>query len=410
MRSMKAPWFLLLLVYAYMGDHEVLLAQSLVKANGLCIFDASSTKEALYSFSSDIAMEGRVDSLVGLAGLDRNFVVATANISRPAAAAIGPTRMLLYTQEDFPGTAAQTEVNWSHLAVLCHQLGHLLLGHTLTIVPEERRREELEADRFAGTLLHAFGGTLEQSQSAYRSLPARGAAPLYPSRAKRVAAVEEGWRSLGNTIITNFVTESAVPSFSLPPPRPSTWKELPLDRLRAAHGDNITLGELGAKLQKAFTNAGYDQLSFYSISPQGFAIVTGVEQMSVDGSPTSGANRFSVKVDAPRSFSLKSYLKALLGPLRGHFRIVVTIVSPVPLTYNPELASLRHSIDWLWSGMTRLPGTIARRPLTSEYSCTLLVYEFVQPSAFTEAVLLVPGSLSAQEHLAKGGVWQGLQF
>lgn len=409
MRLVKAPWRLFLFVFLLTSGGDGLLGQNLLRTKGLCLFDTNSSPDDLYAFSSDVAMEARVDSLVGLAGLDRNFVVATANIPKAAAAIVAPNRMLLYSQEDFQETGNRATTNWNHLAVLCHQLSHLLLQHTLTTIPAERKREELEADQFAGTLLHAFGSTLDQSLIVYRSLPARGTARLYPSRAERLVAVEKGWRSLGDTIVTNFVTEAAVPSFPLPPPRPSAWKELPLGKLKAAHKGNITLGELGSQLQKAFARAGYNQLSFYSTAPQGFAIVTGVEQMTVDGSPKT-EDRFSVKISAPRLFSLSSYLQALLGPSKGHFRIVAVVVSPMPLTYTPEPASLRHSIDWLWGGMTRLPDTIAKRPLTSEYTCTALVYEFVQPSAFTEAVLRVPGSLSAEEHLAKGGVWQNLQF
>lgn len=294
----KAIWLVYLLTLS-ISSGSWTFGQNLLRTESLCLFDTNSPRDDLYTFSSDIAMEARVDSLVGLAGLDRDFVVAAANISKAAGAITAPNRMLLYSQEQFQ--ESKTATNWSHLAILCHQLGHLLLRHTLTTVPEERKHEELEADRFAGTLLHAFGGTLVQSQIVYRSLPARESTHLYPSRAERLAAVEEGWRSLGDTVITNFVTEAAVPSFPLPPPRPSAWKELSLERLRTSHS-NVTLGELGTHIQQVFARAGYDQLSFYSTAPQGFAIVTGVEQITVDGSPRAGADRFSVKVSPPDCF------------------------------------------------------------------------------------------------------------
>ena len=406
----KARWSLTALaVAAVIAGRGNLLGQIPLSTERLCLFDTSSSEDKLFTFSSDVAIEARVDSLVALAGQDRSFVVASANIARAAAATTAPNSMLLYSQELFAETERGSATDWSHLTILCHQLAHLLLRHTLTAVPADRKLEELEADQFAGTLIHAFGGGLEQALSCYRDLPAHGPATarLYPSKTERLAAAESGWRSLGESLVTNFVTEGAVPTFLLPPPRPSAWKEIPLERITGSRS-TVTLGELGALLEKAFIRAGYNQLNFYSIAPHGFAVVTQVEQVTVDGFPKSGTDRFSVKISAPRLFSLTSYLQALLGPSRGHFRLVTVLVSPVPLTYNPEPASLRHSIDWLWGGMTRLPASIARRPLTAEYSCTALVYEFTQPSAFTEAIVRVPGSLSAQDHLRRSGLWQAL--
>jgi hypothetical protein len=81
---------------------------------------------------------------------------------------------------------------WEDVAILAHEIGHHLNGHTLDDIGS-RPPTELEADRFAGFAISRLGGSLENALAGFRALPKDGSR-THPPRAERLAAVEAGWR------------------------------------------------------------------------------------------------------------------------------------------------------------------------------------------------------------------------
>ena len=125
-------------------------------------------------------------------GVMPNFDVYEGEFSSsPIAVAMvrGRRRIIVYDGNVFRWSNGR--VSWTEFVVMCHEIAHhigLHLGpNTLT-----RHEEELEADRFSGTVVARLGGTLEEALSLTALLSAEGS-DTHPPRAQRAAAIEDGW-------------------------------------------------------------------------------------------------------------------------------------------------------------------------------------------------------------------------
>lgn len=131
-------------------------------------------------------------------GLPQNFAVI-AHRGVPNALALimqgpdgQPRRVIAYNPAFMAVVASKAGAhNWGPLAVMAHEIGHHLSGHTL-LPGGSRPPIELEADRFSGFVLYKMGADLTQAQSVLRALPIEGG-PTHPGRLERLAAVEAGW-------------------------------------------------------------------------------------------------------------------------------------------------------------------------------------------------------------------------
>ncbi len=95
--------------------------------------------------------------------------------------------------------------DWVALAILAHEIGHIRNNHTTNDELDIKQRE-LKADQFAGFLLCQLGATLKQAQQAmYHPSVHNHSVGGYPTRAKRLAAVKEGWSRSCDLIPDNMV-------------------------------------------------------------------------------------------------------------------------------------------------------------------------------------------------------------
>ncbi|MGO9108200.1 MAG: hypothetical protein ACLP9L_03110 [Thermoguttaceae bacterium] len=197
-----------------------------------------------------------------------------------------------------------------------------------------------------------------------------------------------------------------MPVFPWPPPKPSALALIPRQLLPTpAEKAAPKLKHVAYQLERALDNAGYSERSYYAI-PNGFALVSRLEQFKEDGSPEKPPARFDLEVRPQVEFSLMWYLKALFTAQRGHFRLIVFAVTDVPFVSDQQrITSRDEAVRWLEAGMTKLPEQVGTKDFAPDYDLIALIYEFERPTPDHDFSLKVPSTLQGQTHLEKAGLW-----
>lgn len=131
-----------------------------------------------------------------------------ASIGYPSGSSDVPNpQMILVADVDWiKKNATEGQTDWGLEAVFAHELGHLLYQHTPRVSPEISRRQELEADEFAGYALHQVGLKYDLDVSLRDAQAIVGIiAPVeikddasHPVKADRLAAIARGWNSIAS--------------------------------------------------------------------------------------------------------------------------------------------------------------------------------------------------------------------
>ena len=201
-----------------------------------------------------------------------------------------------------------------------------------------------------------------------------------------------------------------IPEFPWPPPRASAYAEIPYHFFSSQTDDVVLrLRDVKVAIQVALEAYGYFEKSYYSV-PDGFAMVTRLEQINRDGTSKEPPDRWAVEVHPLEKFSLRAYLRALFKANPGYYRIIVFIVTPTPFNQQVEYGmSRKEAMDWLAGGLNELPDSIGQVECQEECKCTALIYEFEQPNPGEPAKLNIPSHLQGRTHLIKANLWRILE-
>jgi len=374
-----------------------------------CNYSGTAMDAELYRFPEDAKADSLIRRITAHVGITPEFEWVQTNVENAAAVLDNGKRYLLYSL-DFLEKSNDLE----KVAVLAHEIGHHVIGHTLA--PEHRQAEELEADEFMGFVLYFFG-FLQADAEAFLT-KATSASDVPPGL--RQAALEEGFlraeRSTKASSSLPFETEekiktgspaSVLPTFPWPPPACNTRTILP----KTVFKNCRVLGDVEARLGTALEAKGFTQRSFFSV-PNGFAAVTQLEQYNgADGSVRNDRTRW-LDYPAIGSFtSVLDYLEALVVPQKGYFRMFVFVVTDAPFGGSEKRVSKEQAAAWLNQGYNRLPASLAAMKFTSAYDVTTLVYEFEVPESNRKPVQKCPSPrFSAKIHLRKSGLASALGF
>jgi tetratricopeptide (TPR) repeat protein len=102
--------------------------------------------------------------------------------------------------------------NWGNLFILAHEVGHHINGHSLdlvlyssktvkTITLDQSRKQELEADEFAGFILAKLGGDVLEVNKVINNISSNkdDSYSTHPNATKRLNAIQIGFnKALGN--------------------------------------------------------------------------------------------------------------------------------------------------------------------------------------------------------------------
>jgi hypothetical protein len=193
--------------------------------------------------------------------------------------------------------------------------------------------------------------------------------------------------------------QSSMPEFPWPPPAASASYVLP-DRLFDGYR---TLGDVTEAILEALEQNGYVERSFFRTDPGGVALVTRLERINDDGSPSvarwpAGAQR----QDSTRG--LLDFLQGLFFVDPGHYRVIVFVLQDVPFSQSAENVTAEQAHAWLTSGLNVLPPQIAQRPFNGGH-VTVLIYEFASDGS---KVQVVTSQLTGKQHLERAGLLTAL--
>ena len=389
----------------FLGISVVASAQKLLESNlsKRCIFHSSAQEEELYSFEGEYRdVQQLVTDILQRGGdLEQNFTLIQANVENVSAVVDSQNRYILWSL-DFWENATPL----MRLASFAHMIGHHVNLHRLT--HEYRLIEEPEADVFMGYILGMKNVPPRIVSVEPESVGIFDAFTYEDTSGyDRVSTVLQGHAKTEKALKIESMAFENDPSwadfqkaaFPFPPPQCYQSTELQFSSFAGAK----TLGDVGKKIAWVFEQKGYP-FRFMSV-PDGFALVTQLEQYQEDGSIQADRLTRWKELPEAESFSLSlSYLKSLVFPRKAHLRVFAVLVTQRSYPSNQAHVSKEDAKAWISQGVNRLPKTVAEKPFSSNYSVDVLVYEFEVPETTFKPWQHCPCHLTAREHLQKTGL------
>jgi hypothetical protein len=198
---------------------------------------------------------------------------------------------------------------------------------------------------------------------------------------------------------------TTMPAFPWPPPAASAETSIP-DRWLPVKGE-ADLATVASTLELALRQANYRKWSYSSV-PNGFALVSQMEQIKADGTPSPEPARWSADLPRVSKMTLLEFIRALVSAQPGFYRVIVFIVTDQPWPRMAEEPTGREAHEWLTKGFVWLPKSIGKLPYGLDYRTTALVYEFRKDSKDAEATLVAPSQTTADDHIRKAGISEWL--
>ncbi len=191
------------------------------------------------------------------------------------------------------------------------------------------------------------------------------------------------------------------PRFPFPPPMATATQTISPNIFQNHH----TFGEVNETIVECIDESGYvsSKRQYYAV-PNGYALVTQLEKINEDGSPRLGPERWEAKVKSTfKEFSILDYLKALVVGEEANFRVLVFMITDVPLTQSEEITEMTTAKSWLKKGMNALPDDLAALEFTPRHKVNLLLYEFKQHES-GKAALLQESRVGIEEQMVNTGI------
>ena len=167
------------------------------------------------AFSSNIEAEEALDMIMDVSGLNKNFILQPCEgINNALAIRFKNERYIIYDPEFMSKVDGIDK--WRNLTILSHEVAHHLNNHPVEIeiaknferrTYETRKKQELEADEFAGFIMHKLDAPIDEVIKAISSISFDGddTYRTHPNREKRVNAVKQGYKRSGyneNNVVT----------------------------------------------------------------------------------------------------------------------------------------------------------------------------------------------------------------
>lgn len=290
------------------------------------------------------------------------------------------------------------------VALMAHAAGHCANEHHLN--SSAIAEEEIEADEFAGYTLALMGFAYEAIKDLFLEPKVLSGSQGDIAKARN-EALKRGYQradaALRNAQHASYYENNpnellqSFPVFALPPPKWSADADLS----DYFHGCK-TLYDAERIIRKAMDATGYYSRRYFQ-TPQGFAVVSRLEQFNEDGSCKPEMDRWKTKPVRGESFSLANYIYSLFVPQPGHFRTIVFVVTPQLFNADATHTVTREEASkWLDEGRNRLPEAIGKQPFQKDKTVvSALIYEFIAHESDNKLTFKATSPLQGMTHLSK---------
>ncbi|GAA4021835.1 hypothetical protein GCM10022409_01940 [Hymenobacter glaciei] len=174
-----------------------------------------------------------------------------------------------------------------------------------------------------------------------------------------------------DTLSTGGIVVVAQPALPWPMPPPTSVFPFPASYLAGLK----TFRDVDDKLSSALTNAGYDTPKHYSI-PDGFAVITRLEQTTADARPLPQAQRWLS--NAVGGEQLMGLLRDLVITRKGYFRVMIFVVTPRNVTFSQKPLAQDRATTWYHQGPLFLDAAVGSQLCPPNCRVTALIYEFMK--------------------------------
>jgi len=182
------PLFALLPIYDAKAQEHIRLIHS-------CSYGGQENASEYYTFASSTEADRIVKEICNAMGLEKNFVIKSANVRNAVATMDGGKRVILYNTLFLEKFKADSRTQWAAYSVMAHEIGHHLNGHNFDETdPAKRKPMELEADKFSGSALRLLNATLEDAKAGIELFALEGETQTHPLGSARREAVASGWK------------------------------------------------------------------------------------------------------------------------------------------------------------------------------------------------------------------------
>jgi hypothetical protein len=159
--------------------------------------------------------------------------------------------------------------------------------------------------------------------------------------------------------------------------------------------------QLDGDLTAVLEEAGYERVSHYWLEGKdnpGFALATHIEFIDDLGRPVMN-HRFETRLPTPNWFSGWDFLKALVLPRNGRYRLIAVVVAQKPLAEKPNEIT-HEQVEEINHGPNALSGRDwADLEVTPQYNFTAYIYEFYRKSRSEPITVLPDSNIPASKHL-----------
>ncbi|MBC3758851.1 M48 family metalloprotease [Hyunsoonleella sp. SJ7] len=176
-------------------------------------------KHGYFEFKDNDEATNYVKQLMALTGLPMNFIISECSGIKNAFAYNFDGVQYIFYGNDFLESLNSEGNNIASITVLAHEIGHHLSGHVISKnyvrkycrlttcinqssdcirALENKQKQELEADAFAGFIMKKFGAELKDVKQTFIKLnndeENEDNCSTHPSLSKRLEAVEKGYK------------------------------------------------------------------------------------------------------------------------------------------------------------------------------------------------------------------------